>query len=341
MSTSSRKDEHLKINLSRDVKSGLSTGFDSYRFIHQALPEIDFAMVDTHTKFFGKILAAPILISSMTGGSGKTAPVNQVLAQAAQKFGLAMGLGSMRAALEDKDVAESFKVRKSAPDILLFANLGAVQLNYSYTIEHCKRIIDLASADGLILHLNPLQEALQPEGDTNFSGLLSKIEILCKSINSPVILKEVGWGIDGETAKKLADAGVSAIDCAGAGGTSWSQVEMYRHRQKMMQDVAGSFKGWGITTTESLIQVHQSVPKLPLIASGGLRNGIDLAKSIALGAQLGGFAGIIFKAAWNGPEKLADEIKTIITELRIAMFASGAVDMHKLGKTKLLRQLDG
>lgn len=337
MTTSTRKKDHIKINLTRDVQSGIKNGFDAYHFIHQALPEIDLEHIDTKVNLFGKLLSLPIIISSMTGGTGKALEINRMLARTAQATGIAMGLGSMRAVIEDQKLLQSFKVRDIAPDILLFANLGAIQLNYSYSIEHCKQLIDMVSADGLILHLNPLQEALQPEGDTKFSGLLRKIEKVCKNLDVPVIVKEVGWGIDGKTARKLISAGVKAIDVAGAGGTSWSQVEMYRHIDPIMAMAAGTFKDWGIPTAESIVSVHKAVPRVPVIASGGLRNGIDLAKSIALGARIGGFAGIYFRAAHAGEKNLIDEIRKMSIELRVAMFAAGAADLEQLSKTHLVK----
>ncbi|MFN3929561.1 MAG: type 2 isopentenyl-diphosphate Delta-isomerase, partial [Thermoflexus sp.] len=224
---SQRKADHIRINLEEDVSFGqLTTGFERLRFVHRALPELDLQEVDLSTTFFGKTLKAPLLISSMTGGTEEAGRINRNLAEAAQARGIAMGLGSMRAALERPELLPTFQVRRYAPDILLFANLGAVQLNYGYTVDHCRRAVELVKADALILHLNPLQEALQPEGDTNFAGLLRKIEAVCKALPVPVVVKEVGWGISEEVARLLADAGVAAIDVAGAGGTSWSQVEM-------------------------------------------------------------------------------------------------------------------
>ena len=225
---SSRKADHIKINLEQDVKSAVTNGLESYRFSHEALPDLNLEDIDLTQKIFGKFVAAPILISSMTGGTPEAERINLVLARAAQATGIAMGLGSQRAAIEHPELARTFQVRSVAPDILLLANLGAVQLNYQYSVDHCRRVVDMIEADGLILHLNPLQEALQPEGDTRFKGLLKKIEKVCREVGVPVIAKEVGWGISEKTARQLAEAGVSAIDVAGAGGTSWSQVEMYR-----------------------------------------------------------------------------------------------------------------
>jgi isopentenyl-diphosphate delta-isomerase len=235
---SNRKDDHIRINLEQDVRSNLSSGLEAYRFIHEALPELNLSEVDTTTSLFGKNLSSPIMISSMTGGTKEAGKINLRLAEAAQDAGIAMGVGSQRAALEDSRAASTFNVRKVAPDILLFANLGAVQLNYGYDVSHCQRAVDMIEADALYLHLNPLQEAVQHGGDTNWKGLAKKIERVCKTVGVPVIAKEVGWGISERTARILVDCGVSAIDVAGAGGTSWSQVEMYRLRMISHRELA-------------------------------------------------------------------------------------------------------
>ena len=223
-----RKADHIKINLEQDVRSSLTTGLEKYHFVHEALPELNLDDVDTNLTIFKKRLKAPILISSMTGGTEQAGTINRRLAEAAQASGIAMGVGSQRAALEDSSQVGTFQVRKYAPDILLFANLGAVQLNYGYGLDECRRAVDMIAADALCLHLNPLQEAVQPGGDIDFKGLARKIEEVCGKLEVPVIAKEVGWGISERTAKLLANCGVSAIDVAGAGGTSWSQVEMHR-----------------------------------------------------------------------------------------------------------------
>jgi isopentenyl-diphosphate Delta-isomerase len=287
-----RKADHIKINLEQDVRSALTTELENYHFIHQALPELDLERIDPSLSLFGKKLAAPILISSMTGGTEEAGEINQRLAEAAQEVGVAMGVGSQRAALEHPEQTPTFSiVRETAPDILLFANLGAVQLNYGYGIDHCRRAVDMIGADALILHLNPLQEAVQDAGDTDFAGLAKKIEEICKKLEVPVIAKEVGWGISERTAKLLADCGISAIDVAGAGGTSWSQVEMHRAPDEFTRKLAATFIGWGIPTAESILNVKRVLPEITVFASGGIRDGLDIAKCVALGASLGGMAG--------------------------------------------------
>jgi isopentenyl-diphosphate Delta-isomerase len=327
---SSRKGDHIRINLDKDVQSSITTGLEEYRFIPRALPELDLQNVDTLLSIFSKKLSSPILISSMTGGTVEAERVNRNLAIAAQECGVAMGVGSQRAALEKTDLVETFLVRKQAPDVLLFANLGAVQLNYGFSVDHCRRAVDMIGADAIFLHLNALQEAVQPEGNTRFAGLLQKIEVVCHSLQVPVFIKEVGWGISGEDAVRLAEVGVSGIDVAGAGGTSWSQVEMHRIEDQHQARVAGAFKEWGIPTARSIEQVHEAVPEMMLLASGGLRNGLDVAKCIALGATLGGLASPFLKAAVTSAEETILTIREIQQEIKICMFACGIPDLVSL-----------
>ncbi len=335
-STVRRKDDHIRINLEEDVTfAQLTTGLERYRFTHQALPELDLAEVDVRAAFLGKSLAFPLLIASITGGSEQTARLNQILAEAAQVYGLGMGLGSMRAALERPEMAWTFQVRKYAPDILLLANLGAVQLNYGYGPEHCQRAVELTAADGLILHLNPLQEALQPEGDTRFSGLLSKIEAVCRALEVPVIVKEVGWGLSEAAARRLCAAGVAALDVAGAGGTSWSQVELHRSQTEAQREVAATFREWGIPTAEAILRVRRAAAAIPLIASGGLRDGVQIAKALALGADLASMAAPLLRAAAQSPETLHMRLEIIRRQLQIAMFVAGAGNIAALKHTSL------
>ncbi|MBN1669203.1 MAG: type 2 isopentenyl-diphosphate Delta-isomerase [Anaerolineales bacterium] len=334
--TSSRKADHIRINLEENVSSGLTTGLERYRFNHVALPELNLNEIDLSQTLFGKRLQAPILISSMTGGTEEAGAINRTLAQAAQEAGIAMGLGSQRAAIEDPGLVPTFQVRQVAPDILLFANLGAVQLNYGYELSQCQRAVDMIEADALILHLNALQEAVQPEGDTRFAGLLDKIEALSKSLPVPVIAKEVGWGISELTARQLINAGVAAIDVAGAGGTSWSQVEMYRAETESQARLAAAFLDWGIPTAEAIIQVRRVDDELPVFASGGLRSGMEIAKCIALGANVGGMAGPFLKAAARSLDETVQTIEEIGREIRITMFVAGAADLPALQHTPLI-----
>lgn len=330
----SRKGEHLKISIDRDVQfKNITTGFENYSFVHQALPDLDLEKIDTSIKFLGKDLRIPIIISSMTGGIKEAKHINLTLARAAQEKGLAMGVGSQRASIDNRNVENTYRVRSVAPDILLFANLGAVQLNYGYGLKECRRAVDMIDADGLILHLNPLQEALQVGGNSNFTGLLEKIGAVCDGIGVPVVIKEVGWGISEDVALMLSGINISAIDVAGSGGTSWSEIEKYRMGEIVMQNVAESFNGWGIPTSESITVVRRVVPNLPLIASGGIRTGVDAAKAIALGADAVGIAMPLFRAATRSFKSVVRFIEEIEMGLKIAMFCIGAGDISKLKLT--------
>lgn len=337
-----RKADHIRINLEEDVAfKALATGLDDFFFLHQALPELDLAQVDSTTQLFGKTLQAPLLISSMTGGTAEARAINRTLATAAEEAGIAMGLGSQRAAIEDPTLADTYQVRDVAPNILLFANLGAVQLNYSYGVEECRRAVEMCEADALILHFNALQEAVQPEGDGNFGGLLPKIEAVCRQLSVPVIAKEVGWGFAPDTARQLAAAGVSAIDVAGAGGTSWSQVEMHRAPTARHARTAAAFIDWGIPTAYAIQYCRRGAPDLPIFASGGIKTGIDVAKSIALGATLGGLAGDFLRAAASeGVPGVVELAGALTDELRVAMFCSGAANLEALAATPLYTSFD-
>jgi isopentenyl-diphosphate Delta-isomerase len=336
MSTENRKADHIRICLEEDVSGkGITAGFERYRFVHQALPEVNLRDVDTSMTLWGRKMRVPLLISSMTGGAPRAEEINRNLATGAQELGIAMGVGSQRAALERPELAATYQVRKHAPTIPLFANIGAIQLNYAYGVDHCRRAVDMIEADALILHLNALQEAVQPEGDTNFAGLASKIETVCRQVGVPVIAKEVGWGISGDTARLLWDAGVSAIDVAGAGGTSWSQVELHRIPTESGRLVAEAFAGWGIPTAESVEMVRAAgIPEGKLLfASGGVRNGIDVAIALALGANLAGLARPFLKAAAMSPAAVVDLGGVIREQIRIAMFSIGAADLDALRGT--------
>jgi isopentenyl-diphosphate delta-isomerase len=333
--TAGRKADHIRINLEEDVQSGITTGLERLRFEHNATPELDLRQVSTELTFFDKHISAPLLISCMTGGTDEAKQINRALAEAAQESNIAMGLGSMRAAIEDASLAETFQVRQEAPDILLFANLGAVQLNYGFGPDECRKAVEMTGADSLVLHFNSLQEALQPEGDTDFSDLLRKIERVCASIQVPVVAKEVGWGFSAQSAVKLAEAGIAAIDVAGAGGTSWSQVEMHRAKTEAQALVAVSFRDWGIPTSESISQIKTALPDLPLIASGGLRNGVDIAKCIALGAELGGMASLYLQAAKQSATAVSEVIARLKKEIAAVMFATGSKDLRALHDQKL------
>jgi len=329
-----RKEEHLDICLNSDIEyERLGPGFIEYDFIHQALPELDLDSIDTSIDFLGKRLALPLMISPITGGTESLAKINCLLAGLASSFGIAMGLGSARIVLEDETSAKYFKVRKTAPDILLFANLGAVQLNYGFNAEHCKRLVDVLEADGIMLHLNPIQEAFQPEGNHDFSGLLKKIGDVCKSCDFPVIVREVGFGISADVAEKLIESGVEIIDISGSGGTSWVRIESSRSEDEIIKDVSDSFKDWGIPTAKALVSIREAQKGVRLIASGGIRDGVDVAKAIALGADITGIGLPLLKASAISKKDASDLIKKIATGLRIAMFGIGVPDIESLRKT--------
>jgi isopentenyl-diphosphate delta-isomerase len=332
---SSRKASHIRINLDEDVQSGLTTGLEHYHFIHQPLPELDLDEVDLGVEIFGKRLNAPILISSMTGGTDEAARINRNLAKAAQQMGAAMGVGSQRAALDHPELADSFRVRDAGPDILLFANIGAVNLNYGYGVEECLRAVEMIGADALILHFNALQEAVQPEGQTRFAGLLDRVRTVCQELPVPVIAKEVGWGFSERAAFDLAQAGVAAIDVAGAGGTSWSQVEMHRAESESQKRLAAAFLDWGIPTAQAVQNVRSAAPSLLVFASGGVRTGVEIAKCIALGASLGGMAGPFLKAAVQSDQLVSQAIREVRREIQVAMFAAGAGSIAELHETPL------
>lgn len=336
--TQQRKKEHLELCLDTEAAAGpQGTGLDRYFFLHNALPEIDIAEIDLRSSFLGKPLKAPLLISSMTGGFELARKVNRNLARAAQELGLAMGVGSQRVALEEKSAADSFKVRELAPDILLLGNLGAVQLNYGYGIEECRQAVRMIQADGLILHLNVLQEAVQPEGNRNFRGLTAKIADICRQLEVPVVAKEVGSGISADVAMRLKRAGVRAIDVAGRGGTSWYAVEAKRAaRRGRPADLI--FSDWGIPTEEALVQVRAATPDLEIIASGGIRSGLDIAKTIALGANIAAIGQPLLAPALESAKEVVKFLRGVIYEIKVAMLCVGATDLAGLGKAALMRR---
>lgn len=347
MSIHQRKADHIRINLEENVQfPNMTTGLEHYSFMHQALPELDLQDVNVGSALMGRQLGSPLLVSSMTGGTTEAELVNRNLALAAQEMRVAMGVGSQRAGIEREDASRTFHVRDVAPDVLLFANLGAVQLNYGYTIDHCRRAVEMIDADALILHLNPLQEAVQPEGDVNWRGLLRKIEAVCRQLEKPVIAKEVGWGISAATARRLVEAGISAIDVAGAGGTSWSQVEMHRAPTEQLRRLAGAFADWGIPTAESLVAVRNVCSAMGrtdvrVFASGGIRTGLDIAKCVALGADLVGLASPFLKKAVISAEAVVEEMELLTAEMRIAMFVGGVDNISALRQPGVLVRKGG
>lgn len=338
--TQTRKADHLRICLEEDVQfRHLTNGLEHYHFIHCCLPEIDRSEINLGIEFLNKKLAAPLLISSMTGGTEQAKMINWRLAQIAQKYGLAMGVGSQRVLIEKPEVATTFAVREIAPDIPLYANLGAVQLNYDYGTQECLKIVETLEADALILHLNPLQESIQTKGDTNFRGLLAKISNLCASTDIPVIAKEVGNGISAPMAEKLISAGIKAIDVAGTGGTSWAKVESQRATDPLKRQLGQTFAEWGLPTAYCLESIREINREVPLIASGGLRNGLEIAKAIALGADLAGMAQPFLKAASESMNALDDLVQLLLEEMTTVLFCTGNTTIAQLKQSESLQKM--
>ncbi|AFZ46592.1 isopentenyl-diphosphate delta-isomerase [Cyanobacterium stanieri PCC 7202] len=336
--TQTRKDDHIRICLDEKVQCDqITNGLEKYRFHHVCLPELDYQEIDISSQFLGKKVDSPLLISSMTGGTTNAQLINQQLAQIAQKHNLAMGIGSGRVIIEKPEVASTFKVRSHAPDILLLANIGAVQLNYGYGYKECLELVKILEADALILHLNPLQECIQPQGDTNFKDLLNKIGQLCENLPVPVIAKEVGNGISVEMAEKLMEVGVQSIDVAGAGGTSWAMVESERADNPLQRQLGKTFANWGIPTADCVANIGHKYPDIPLIASGGVRNGLEVAKLIALGADLVGFAYPFLKAAMESPQALDFLVNLVNTEIKTVLFCTGNKNLSLLQHSHCLK----
>lgn len=330
-----RKDHHLDLVLAGAGETATANGFDAFRFAHCALPELDLAEIDLSTEWLGRHLNAPLLISSMTGGPARAEAINRNLAEAAQALGIALAVGSQRVALEGAGGAGlGAALRKAAPDVPILSNLGAVQVRDDHDLA--RRAVEALGADALIIHLNPLQEALQPEGDTDWRGILEAIERTCRTLSVPVVVKEVGAGIDARTAGRLWKAGVRHIDVAGAGGTSWAAIEAGRARSAHQAAVAKPFRDWGIPTATALRNAREALPEAFLIASGGIRDGLDAAKAIRLGANLAAQAAGVLQAALVGPEAVVGHFETVIAQLRVAAFATGSANLDGLRAAPLI-----
>jgi isopentenyl-diphosphate delta-isomerase len=332
--TEERKTEHIRICLEEDVKAKkMTTGFEDVFLIHRALPEINQKDIDVSTQVFGHKFSAPLLITGITGGTEKAFKINAAIAEAVEELGIGMGVGSQRAALENPKLERTYSiVRKKAPNAFILANIGAPQIIKENSLNQVKKAISMIGADALAIHLNPLQEAVQPEGETDYSGVLQKISELTANLNVPVIVKETGAGISAEDAKKLRDVGVSGIDVAGAGGTSWAAVEYYRAKQRgdvFGQEIGKDLWDWGIPTVVSLVEVVQSVD-VPVIASGGVRTGSDVAKAMALGAALAGFAAPVLGPSLKNNEEVGRRIELVVRQLRTVMFLVGASSIERL-----------
>ena len=332
-----RKRDHIDIVLAGAARHSVPAGFDAIRFRHNALPEVDFASIDLSTRFLGRTLRLPFLASSMTGGPDVSDRINRAIAEAAEHMGFAMGVGSQRISLTTADASGlGPELRRLAPSIPIYGNLGAIQLVNGMGLDEARRAVDQLQADGLILHLNPVQEAVQPGGDRNWSGVEAAIAKLARALPVPVIAKEVGSGISGEVARRLVGCGVAAIDVAGAGGTSWAAVEGARLTGPESQNLGEIFRDWGIPTPLSLADVRAACPHVPLIASGGVRHGLDAAKAIRLGADLAGQAAALLPAAMTGTEAVVAHVQAFADALRVACLATGSKDLAALRGAALL-----
>jgi isopentenyl-diphosphate delta-isomerase len=333
-----RKSEHLDIVLKGDaVGREVGNGLEAVRFEHVALPELMLSEIDLSTMFLGKRLAAPLLVSSMTGGPERSAEINQAIAAACQTLRIAFGVGSQRVALEGQgEGGLGASLRRTAPNAVILANFGAAQLKTWDGPAMARRAIDMIEADALIVHINPLQEAVQPEGDRDWRGLLDMIGALQAALPVPVIVKEVGAGLSGRMAAALWERGIRVLDVAGAGGTSWAMVEAERAPSPRARRVGATFRDWGIPTARAISDVRAVCPEATIIASGGIRTGLDAAKAIRLGADMAGMAAGVLAAALDGHNALVEHLSAVFDELRIACFCTGSKDLAALRRARLL-----
>jgi isopentenyl-diphosphate delta-isomerase len=336
---SKRKLSHIQTTLHEEVQSHVSTGFDDVRLIHKALPEISREDIDLSTELFGHKLKAPLIIESMTGGTPLAAKINRTLARVAEKLGIGMGVGSQRAGIENGSLAYTYRVaRETAPSIPLFGNLGCPQITRKDGLDRAKKAVEMIDATGLFIHLNALQESVQFEGETNFRNVIARIGELAGSLKVPVLVKETGAGISMETARALEQVGVKGINVSGLGGTSWAAVEYYRAREKkykLQMELGTTFWDWGTPTVPSIVEVANST-NLRVFASGGVRNGLHIAKAIALGAHYGGLALPMLKSASSGDEAAIARLSVVIEELKNAMFLTGSRNLDELRNVPLV-----
>ncbi len=331
-----RKDQHLDVILSGRARHGLDSGFADVRFVHEALPDLDHGKIDLGADFLGRRLKAPLLISSMTGGPARAEAINARLAEAAQQLGIALAVGSQRAALESGGAPGlDMALRLRAPDTPILANIGAAQLTRGFGVDEARRVLDMIAADALIVHLNPLQEACQPEGDRDWWGVGAALEALVKALDAPVVVKETGAGMSAATAKRLLAMGVAAVDVAGAGGSNWATVEGERSTGDADKAHAAAFADWGIPTARSIAEVRAACPKATIIGSGGVRDGVDAAKAIRLGADMVGQAAGVLAAAMVSTEAVVEHFQTVIRQMRTVCFCTGSANLTALRKAPL------
>ena len=331
-----RKDQHLDVILSGRARHGLDSGFADIRFVHEALPDLDHGKIDLGVDFLGRRLKAPLLISSMTGGPARAEAINARLAEAAQQLGIALAVGSQRAALESGGAPGlDMALRLKAPDTPILANIGAAQLTRGFGVDEARRVLDMIAADALIVHLNPLQEACQPEGDRDWWGVGAALEALVKALDAPVVVKETGAGLSAATARRLLAMGVAAVDVAGAGGSNWATVEGERSEGEADKAHAAAFADWGIPTARAIAEVRAACPKALVIGSGGIRDGVEAAKAIRLGADMVGQAAGVLAAATVSTEAVVEHFQTVIRQMRTVCFCTGSANLTALRKAPL------
>lgn len=326
------KSRHLDVCLHEAVGYSKSAGFDAWEFANEAMPEVSLEHLDTSTTLAGRTMRAPLMIAPMTGGTPEGLTFNRRLAAAAQHFGLAMGVGSQRVALERTELAAHFRVRDLAPDIPLFANFGAGQLARGWGADEARRAVAMIGADAIYIHFNAVQEAIQG-GDRDFRDIAARLSALCRALEAdgiPVFAREVGFGMSGASARRLRACGVAGVDCAGAGGTSWAKVEALCATTPQRRALGLAFGEWGMPTARCIVDVRRALHDATLVATGGLRSGSDLAKAIALGADVGAMARPMLKMAHEGEAALHAFIEAVIAELRVCMFGAGAADLAQL-----------
>lgn len=328
-----RKERHLRLSLEEDVQSDIGTGFADVRLIHRSLPEIDLEEVSTETELFRKMLSAPLIVSAITGGTRFAKEVNETLAEVVEELGIGIGVGSQRIAIEDPSVEHTFSVvREKAPSAFVMGNLGCPQLSLGWGIEEAQRCVDMIQADALAIHMNPLQEAVQVGGETRYRGVLDKVRGITQSTDIPVIMKETGCGISREDAMRMEDAGVRGLEVSGVGGTSWAAVEHHIAKVEGMKEqeaLGESLWNWGTPTAISVVETSSST-NLKIIASGGLRTGVEMAKAIALGADSVGIARPFLEKAVEGADALREHVRDILREFRTVMFLVGAKNIDEL-----------
>lgn len=331
-----RKDQHLDVVLAGRGRHARDAGFDRVHFVHEALPDLDHDKIDLGADFLGRRLKAPLLISAMTGGPTRAEAINARLAEAAQHLGIALAVGSQRAAIGGGAAGGLDRsLRDRAPDTPILANIGAAQLTRGFGVEQARRALDMIGGDALVVHLNPLQEACQPEGDRDWWGVGAALEALVRKLEVPVVVKETGAGLSGHTARRLVDMGVAAVDVAGAGGSNWGLVEGERAVDPADKAHAAVFADWGTPTAHALVDVRRACPEAVIIGSGGVRNGLDVAKAIRLGADVAGQAAGVLAAATLSTEAVVDHFQLVIRQLRTACFCTNSANLAALRRAPL------